>query len=124
MLPKSHRLPSYLIPKVLQTGKKYYCKLFTLIVAKQSSVNLTSYIIDHTSRFAVIISAKALRRAVDRNKIKRRFYSLIRQHTRYIKIHYNVMFLVKKISFYANYKSIDTEIYNIFKTAGLFIKGH
>lgn len=76
------------------------------------------------SRFAVIISAKALKRAVDRNKIKRRFYSIIRQHIRYLQGGYNVVFLVKKISFYANYKSIATEIYNIFKTAGLFTKGH
>ncbi len=119
LLPKSYRLPSYLIPKVLQTGNKYYCKLFTMLVLENKYLAAAS-----PSRFAVIISAKALKHAVDRNKIKRRYYSLISNHTRYIKYNYNVIYLVKRISFYANYKSIATEIYNSFKISGLLTKTH
>lgn len=47
------------------------------------------------SHFAVVVSTKISKKATQRNKIKRRLYSLIRTNLNQIKSGYNLIFIVK-----------------------------
>ena len=65
MLPSSRRLSTTLFDKVLKQGKFFSGSMFTIRVLKAQGM----------SRFSVVISKKIAKKAVERNKIRRRVYS-------------------------------------------------
>ncbi len=72
MLAKSHRLTSNEVGHIIQKGKKYHHEFLFVRV-------LPSY--DQKSKFGIVISAKTVPHAVDRNRIRRQTYSVIQKHT-------------------------------------------
>jgi ribonuclease P protein component len=67
MLPHSQRLSTAVFDEVFKSGRLVHTGLFTVKVKSTTG----------TSRFAVSVSKKIAKNAVDRNKIRRRTYSAI-----------------------------------------------
>lgn len=70
MLPKNIRLDSKQIPRIAKTGKKIYGDLIFISFIEKSDLN--------SSKFAISISKKVDKKAVVRNKIKRKLREAIR----------------------------------------------
>lgn len=66
MLPKSRRIPRELFRPLLESGKYFNTKHFVMRVAPSSDI-----------RMAVSVSKKVSKKAVVRNKIRRRVYSVL-----------------------------------------------
>jgi ribonuclease P protein component len=70
-LPRANRLSlRFERERISTTGKTFYGKFFTVISAKQETPS-------QSPRFAILVSKKTARLAVNRNKIKRITSSLI-----------------------------------------------
>ena len=108
MLPKKNRLPGYLIPEVLAKGKTTQSSLFGLKIFKADSPL-------ENSRFAFVFSAKLDKRAVKRNKAKRRLKEVVRLLLPKVKPGYFYVFLAKKAILNADLKTISREVEKVFK---------
>lgn len=67
MLPVTRRLPRSLFTSYFTTGKRSHSPVFTLIHTPTTS----------PFRAAVVVSKKVAKRAVDRNRLRRRAYSVV-----------------------------------------------
>lgn len=111
MLPRAHRLTKETDFKLLaQEGQSFYSPLFTIKILKAK---------DADSRFGVVISAKVSKKAVVRNKIKRRITEIIRLALPKIKSGFDVMILVKTVVAEKNYQEIKEDIEKLFKKANI-----
>ena len=70
MLPRSQKINTQLFKKVLLEGKNYNFVYF--------SVKKLRILEESKNKFAFVISKKILKKAVERNLIKRRFFNLIK----------------------------------------------
>lgn len=71
MLPSSRRLTSAEVPLILKEGKgASYGPIRVKYTPRLGKA--------HTSRFAVVISKKVLKKATDRNRARRRVYEMVR----------------------------------------------
>lgn len=68
MLPKTNRLPKLEIDLLKSKGKPKFSKNFTLLHLSNLDINNSKF---KFPRFAIIISKKVSKKAVDRNRIKR-----------------------------------------------------
>ena len=73
------------------------------------------------TKIAFVVSKKNAKKAVERNKIKRRFFSLIGKNFSFIKKGYNLVFFVKKNTNTKNLsiKKIEDDINFLIKKAKL-----
>lgn len=69
MISTKSRVPKQLIAYILKKGNSYQSSLFIVRYAKNDK---------HFSRYRAIISKKLLRGAVERNKLRRQIYEIIR----------------------------------------------
>lgn len=69
MISTKSRVPRQLIAYILKKGNSYQSDLFIVRYTKNDK---------HFSRYRAIISKKLLRGAVDRNKLRRQIYEIIR----------------------------------------------
>ena len=70
MLPSSRRLTSAEVPLILKVGKgASFGPIRVKYTYRTGRVS--------TSRFAVVVSKKVLKKAVDRNRVRRRVYSAV-----------------------------------------------
>lgn len=72
------------------------------------------------SRFATPVGLKVSKKAVDRNKIKRRLQEVLRLKWKRIKQGYDVLLMVEKPIIKKNYQEIDEDLTQLLKRAGLF----
>lgn len=72
-----------------------------------------------SSRFGFIVSVKTLKRAVDRNLIKRRFREIIRLNFNDIKEGYDVVFIIRKQALDLKYAELQKEILDALNRAKL-----
>jgi len=89
-LAKKHRLNLRLYrQRVEESCKKLHSPFFTYLVASQ---------IDHlsNSRFAILMSKKLARKAVDRNKIKRKISQSIQNTLPNLPQHHDIILIPKK----------------------------
>lgn len=106
MLLKANRLTKETDFKLLaRKGRPFYSSLFTIKILKVEAVD---------SRFGVVISTKVSKKAVIRNKIKRRITEIIRLNIAKIKLGVDVMILVKPIVVDKSYQEIKDEIEKLF----------
>ncbi len=111
MLSKANRLTKEADFKLLaKKGRPFYSSLFTIKLLKSK---------DTDSRFGVVISSKVSKKAVVRNKIKRRITEVIRLSMPKIKSGFDVMILVKSIVAEKSYQEIKEDIEKLFKKAQL-----
>lgn len=115
MLPKSYRLPLKTeFKRLKKDGQMLQAKFFGLLLLKSDSLK-------NVSRFAVIVSNKIDKKAVQRNKIRRLIAEALWSLHSEIKNGAEGVFLVKKTITTASPEEIKKEIENLFKRTKLFL---
>jgi|SRR3989344_6203080 len=77
------------------------------------------YVFTSTKKFSVSVSKKVAKRAVDRNRIRRRVYSVLRDVKGDVKKSVFVMIMPKKECQTIKLEEIKSELMTLFKKAGL-----
>jgi len=113
MLSKNRRIPRKLIEKILKEGKTVRGRNLFL----KYSLNPGK-----PASFAFIISSKTVKKAVLRNKLKRRGRAIIFNFLPEIKDGYSVLIFFEKGSVEMKFAELKQEIRSLFQKAGL-IKG-
>lgn len=109
MLKKENRLrKTKEIEGVLKNGRSFYNSDFTLKVEKN---NLEK------NRLCVVISAKVSKKAVDRNKLKRRVRAIFYSQKDELKNGFDFLFISKKGSDIKEFSEIKESVLNLFKIA-------
>ena len=106
MLSSRFRLPGYLVPEVKKKGRCYHFSSFSLLVLENPEEKI--------SRFGVILSLKFSKKAVVRNRTKRKILKTVRQLILKIKPGFLVIFLPKKVLIEKNQEEINKEIKEAF----------
>lgn len=109
MLPSKNRLRKKEIKKILKKGKKIHSQNFLLFFLK----NDLKY-----SRFSVIVPLKFSKKAVERNKIKRKVREVLRRFflNRFLlNFSFDGVFIIKEGAKKLNFWQIKKEIEKIFK---------
>lgn len=96
--------------KILKSPYKFYSNSFVLRFTKTKKEN---------NCFAIVVSTKISKKAVQRNKIRRRVYEIIRLNLEQIKKSYNLVFFVKKGVLELEYQEIEKEILYLLNKARL-----
>jgi len=111
MLSKKRRLSRELIRKTLREGKGAHGQNVSL---KYLAAPLKS------SAFAFIVSAKKIKSAVFRNKVKRRGRAIIFKILPRLKEGYAVLFFFKEKSHKTKFSELETEMKKLLQGQGLF----
>ena len=101
MLKKEHRLPTYVFRKIYAKGKT---KKGQFVILR----NLNNY--QDKSRFGIVISIKAIKKATARNLAKRRITEIINCHYDKIEKGQDLIFIVKKE---ASFSELEKEIFGL-----------
>ena len=73
------------------------------------------------SRFAVVISKKVIKSAVQRNRLRRRIYEIIRQELPTLKKSHDIVLMVFSGEVYSmNHKSLTELVKQLFSQANLY----
>lgn len=91
-------------------GRIYQSALFGLVVKKDESKE---------KKFGVIVSKKIAKKAVDRNKIRRRLTEVVRKNLFAVEEGFSGIFLAKKKLVEAGIMDIEAEFKRIIKEASL-----
>ncbi len=111
MLPQINRLTKESDFKIVaKKGRPFYSSCLTIKTFKNNY---------EASRFGIVISAKASKKAVTRNQLKRRLSEIIRTNLDKLNKGFDVMILVKKELTEKSFKEIEAELLNLFKKAKL-----
>ena len=112
MLPKHKKIPRKLFNDILTRGKIFHSPNITLRIRKNDSNNTV---------FSFVVSKKVAKKSVERNKLKRQGYSIIKEFLDKIKGSYSYIFFLKKGIIGMKYKDIKNEIYSILDKAGFIV---
>lgn len=111
MLPKLRRIQDRdTFGDVYKSGKRIFSKYFTVFIKTTNQKSV----------FASVISQKVSKKAVERNKIRRRTYYIIKKYLHNIKEGYIIILSFKKEAIGLSYKELEENILGVFKRAGLF----
>lgn len=105
MLRKKNRISSRLFPKKERPLKNIPSESFSLSIYSAKD--------NKEIKVSVIVSKKVAKTAVARNKIRRRFYSILKKEISYIKKNILLVIYVKKIAFEKKYSNLESEIKSI-----------
>ncbi len=110
MIAKRYRIRRESISFILKKGGSFFSKLFIVRFIKTEHEN---------NRFTTVVSKKISKRAVDRNKIRRRIYESIRLQEKLIENtqKFDIILIPKKEITEKTYQEIETDIKNIFTSA-------
>jgi ribonuclease P protein component len=111
MLPKKQRIPRELFTRILAEGKRYNSPSLLLYVANGDA--------NSPSRFAFSVSKKVCKKAVDRNKFRRRGYSVIGKHIKNTAKDHLCFFSFKKSSSSITFEALEKEIVSVLRTASV-----
>lgn len=106
MFPKKNRIHSFFF-KILGKGRIYHSPLFSVNVLKNKE--------DNNFRVSVVISKKIAKKATERNLLKRRFLSVLKNNKNLLKNDFLYIFYPKKDVQTADFKEIEFEIIKILK---------
>lgn len=110
MLPKKNRIDKKIFKEVFSRAKNFHGKLVSLKIAQIEEEN---------PRFAFVVPAKIAKKAVDRNKLKRRLRYIVAKILPSFKKNIAIMIFLKKGSEKLNFKELENEITAIFKKSGI-----
>lgn len=111
MLQKKNRLKKQKdFDLVFQKGHSFFSKEFRLRVVQRENLE---------SRFAFVVSSKTLKRAVDRNRIRRQLSEIIRLSLANIKGGYDVVFFINKEAHEKPYEELQNVVFELFKKSHL-----
>jgi len=105
MLPKKHRINRKLFKEVAKKGKSFSYPYFSVKIAPNG---------ENQSRFTFVVSSKVAKRAVDRNKIKRRARNIVAKNLNKIKNPINAIIFFKKGVEKLTFAELQKQINDIF----------
>ncbi len=112
MLPKKRRIERKVFPLILSQGKRYNSSHILLSVALQDEKL-------HPSRFSFSVSKKIARLAVDRNRIRRRGYSIVLKNLQSLSTGFLCFFTLKKGSYPLSFEDMEKEVLILLKVSGV-----
>jgi len=110
MLPQKHRINKEMFKNIFPSGKNVHSGLISLKIANKE---------DKNTRVAFVVSAKTAKKAVDRNKLKRRARYIVAKFLPSFKHGAVVIFFFKKGSEKLNFKELEKEMANVCRKAGV-----
>lgn len=116
MLPKKRRIPRKEFAHVFLGGKRINSPGLLLCVAPLNSGKK-----EEASRFSFSVSKKVYPRAVDRNKYRRRGYSVVSENTNQIKPGHYFLFSFKKTPNPPSFHELEGEIRGLLSRSGMLI---
>jgi len=119
MLSKKNRISRALFSLIFVNGQIYHSSSVYIQVAQLRSNIKKS--IPEKSKFAFVISKKAVKKAVSRNKLRRIGYSIIQKNLTNIKNGYLVSFFFKKNIISLSKIEIENEIIFLLKKTKLLM---
>jgi ribonuclease P protein component len=109
MISRSKRLTTQLFKEIIQKGTAFHGQFF--IVRCLNTQGL--------SRFGVSVPKKVSKTAVERNKARRRVYSIIKKYQERLVSGKNAVFIMKVGSEKISFAELSNEIEKIFVKSGL-----
>ncbi len=116
MLSKNRRIEKKYFPYILKNSRRYISSHFLLYISP-----LDSSLASKKSRFSFSVSKKVCRLAVDRNKYRRRGYSVISKCVKQIKDSYFLFFSFKKFSTKPTFSVLEKEINELLSLSGVLV---
>jgi len=110
MLPKLNRIPRSLFKDAIKSSR---------FIASSNFNFRYKFIKEPKKRFAIVISKNTIKKATDRNLLRRRCYSIIRKNLTRIKNGVFGIFLAKKGEDKLNFVEIEKEINTLLKKANI-----
>ena len=109
MLSKTRRIPRQYFPEILTKGRRY------------NSPSLLLYCLPTAgeSRFSFSVSKKVCKKAVDRNKHRRRGYAAVQKHLDSIKSGFFCFLSFKKGSGGISFAALEKEITDLLKASSV-----
>jgi len=108
VLPKKNRVPSFLIPKLLKKGNRVGGNALTLVYKKSNQ--------QKNNRWAFIVPTKACKKAVGRNKIKRRLRNIVAR-INLQKNGFDLVILVNEKLISKKFEQMKAEVKNLLQKA-------
>ena len=105
MLKSSSRIKQREFTPLFKTGKRTNLPYFTMVFGRLLNENNQTPL-----QFAVVVPKTVSKKAVDRNKLKRRVYSIIRQNIKTLQNKAFYIFLMKKEAKTAIFKDLKIEV--------------
>lgn len=112
MLARKNRINKKLFTEIIKVGKSFYSDNFSLKTRSMPA--------DY-SAFAFVVSSKVSKKAVERNKLKRRARHIVRKMMPEIKKGLAVIIFSKPGSGKLKFPELEEEIKTIFKKAKIFL---
>lgn len=112
MLPRKHRITKKLFEDVLIRGKTWNSDYVYVKIAP---------VFTNHSIFTCVVSSKVSKKAVERNKLKRRARYIIRKVMAEIKKSQGIIVFFRKGSEKLNFQELEREIIGIFKKAKILL---
>lgn len=112
MLPSKHRITKKSFKDVLSRGKTFHSDYIYVKIAPISA---------DPSIFTCVVSLKVSKKAVERNKLKRRARYIIRKVMPEIKKAQGIIVFFRKGSEKLNFQELEREIIGIFKKAKILL---
>ena len=113
MLSKNRRIPRGEFSKIFSDSKRYNSDNLLLYIAKTNKSG--------PSKFSFSVSKKVCKKAVDRNKYRRRGYAIITKRINQIEPGYLCFFSLKNFSGGATFKILEEQITDLLRKASVII---
>ncbi len=116
MLPKNRRISRKEFPYILTKGKRYNSPNFLLYVARDEGLNKET-----PSRFSFSVSKKVCKNAADRNRQRRRGYSVVSHLIKNTKPGFLCFFSFKKGSGGSSFINLEKEVPELLSLSSVLI---
>jgi ribonuclease P protein component len=106
MLAKEKKLRSYEHVYVIKKGKRNHHELFTLVY-KENGLD--------TTRCSLTVSKKVAKKAVMRNRIKRKLFSFLHKTYPQFRLGFDTVIIIQKNFLEMDFQKIEEELMEVFK---------
>jgi len=115
MLPKRRRILRKEFTNILKNGRRFHSPSLILCVAPISSGGTSD------SKVSFSVSKKVCQKAVNRNKYRRRGYSIILKNLKKIKPGYFFLFSFKKTPELLTFSTLEKDVTELLSMSGVLI---
>jgi len=112
MLPKNNRIGRAEFESIIRSGKRIHSPIFILYIQKTEG---------NDKRFGFSVSKKISKSSVQRNKLRRQGYSVIRDQIKHIKDGFLFVFVYKKTQRIPTYQEIEVDITGLLKNTFVLV---
>ncbi len=110
MLSKKHRIDKRLFKKAFDKGTSFHSEIISLKIIPLPGKSMC---------FAFVVPAKAAKKAVDRNKIKRKARHIVKKNQQLFKKNFAAIFFFKKGSEKMKFLELEQRMLQLSKKAGI-----